>query len=451
MNLSIYDGKISNIDYLDLLMIDIHGNIRHVSLPKNYVYEKVIKEGIGFDASNFGFAKIAKSDMVAVPDMNTAFLEEKEGYKILHVFCDVINPSTGEIFDQYPRNIIKMTKDYLTKNMIAEDLKMLVELEFYVFDTVNYSSGIDHSYYNVESIEGIGESYNTEARFDIKAGYHRLYPEEKYFTFRNAIVDQMQAIGIPVKYHHHEVGASQLEIELDFISIDQVADKVSLTKWIIKSIAQEFDFKVTFMPKPMYKMPGSGMHVHQFMEKGGASIFIGDKIHGLSELALNYLCGILDHSLSGSLLGFTNPSTNSYRRLVPGYEAPISATFAQGSRSAAIRIPGYLKKNSVRIEYRTADASCNIYYALSAMVLAGIDGINKKSDPVKKGYNSDVELEDKIFPIDLRAVLSGLKKDSEYLRVVFPESLINEWIKIKSKEAEYIYNAPTSQEYELYF
>jgi len=198
-------------------------------------------------------------------------------------------------------------------------------------------------------------------------------------------------------------------------------------------------------------MPGSGMHVHQFMEKGGASIFIGDKIHGLSELALNYLCGILDHSLSGSLLGFTNPSTNSYRRLVPGYEAPISATFAQGSRSAAIRIPGYLKKNSVRIEYRTADASCNIYYALSAMVLAGIDGINKKSDPVKKGYNSDVELEDKIFPIDLRAVLSGLKKDSEYLRVVFPESLINEWIKIKSKEAEYIYNAPTSQEYELYF
>ncbi|MGM0640554.1 MAG: glutamine synthetase family protein [Thermotogota bacterium] len=452
MNLRKYDGDLSSVDFLDMMMIDISGNMRHVSLAKSYITDKTFEEGIGFDASNLGFAKVTKSDMVAVPDMDKAFIEEKDGFKILHVFCDVVDPFDNErVFEQYPRNVVKNTCKYLKDTGIADSVKMLVELEFHVFDEVRYSSAHNHSYYSLNSSEGIGETFGSLPRMPHDSGYHKLYPEEKYFTFRNSVVSVLEGLDIPVKYHHHEVGIAQLEIELNFMSLEDVADNISIAKWVIKNIANEMELYVTFMPKPIYKMPGNGMHVHQFLEKDGKSLFIGDKEHGLSDVGLHYTCGILDHALSGSLLAFTNPSTNSYKRLVPGFEAPVSATYAKGSRSAAVRIPGYLKKDSVRIEYRTGDATCNLYYALSAMVLAGIDGILNKSDPKARGYNSADNIEEKIFPLDLDAVLDGLKKDFDYLNKVFPESLIDEWIIIKKKEANYVYNAPTPQEYELYF
>lgn len=452
MNLRKYDGDLSSIDFLDMIMIDISGNMRHVSLAKSYITDKIFEEGIGFDASNLGFAKVTKSDMVAIPDMDKAFIEEKDEFKILHVFCDVVDPFNSEkVFEQYPRNVVKNTCNYLKETGIADKVRMLVELEFHVFDEVRYSSAHNHSYYSLNSSEGIGETFGSLPRMPHDSGYHKLYPEEKYFTFRNRVVSILEGIDIPVKYHHHEVGIAQLEIELNFMSLEDVADNISIAKWVIKDVADEMDLYVTFMPKPIYKMPGNGMHVHQFLEKDGKSIFIGDKDHGLSEIGLNYTCGILDHALTGSLLAFTNPSTNSYKRLVPGFEAPVSATFAKGSRSAAIRMPGYLKKDSVRIEYRTGDATCNIYYALSAMVLAGLDGIINKSNPNERGYNSADNIEEKTFPLDLDAVLNGLKKDYDYLEKVFPESLIDEWIIIKKKEANYVYNAPTPQEYELYF
>ncbi|BBE31400.1 hypothetical protein OSSY52_15410 [Tepiditoga spiralis] len=451
MNLQKYNGDISKIDFLDLMMLDISGNIHHVSIPKGYISKKIFNEGIGFDASNFGFAHVNKSDMVAIPDMDTAFLEIKDEFNILHVLCNVEDPFTGNIFEQYPRNIVKLTQKYLKDNNIADDAKMLVELEMYVFDNVEYSTSEDHSYYSLESEEGLGDNYNLSPRMGLKKGYHGLYPKEKYFSFRNNVVSTLEKANIPVKYHHHEVGLAQLEIELNFMSLLKVADNVSLAKWIIKNIANEMGLYVTFMPKPMYKMPGNGMHVHQFLEKNGESIFTGDALHGLSETALYYTCGLLDHSLTGSLLAFTNPSTNSFRRLVPGYEAPISATFAKGSRSAAIRIPGYLKGKDIRIEYRTGDATANIYYMASAMVLAGVDGINKKESPVDKGYHSAEEKSDMIFPLNLEKVLEGLEKDKEYLLKVFPEGLIKDWIKLKKEEAAYVYNAPTPQEFELYF
>ncbi|PWJ90063.1 glutamine synthetase [Oceanotoga teriensis] len=443
---------IEELDFLDLMMIDIEGNIRHVSIAKGFINEKLFEEGIGFDASNLGFAKVTKSDMVAIPDKNMSFLEYKDEFSILHMFCDVVDPfDNSNVFAQYPRNIIKLTHKYLLENNIAENVKMLVELEFHVFDDVSYSSNFSHSYYQVMSSEGIGEYYDNQPRMRNNRGYHNIYPTEKYFTFRNQVVNVMESIGIPVKYHHHEVGTAQLEIELNFIGIDKVADYVTLSRWIIKNIAEENNLFVTFMPKPIYNMPGNGMHVHQFLEKDNKTLFVGDKEHGLSELALNYLSGILDHSLTGSLLAFTNPSTNSFKRLVPGFEAPISATFAKGSRSAAIRIPGYLKEDNVRIEFRTGDATANLYYSLSAMVLAGIDGILNKSNPIEKGYSSIDHLEDKQFPLSLDKVLLGLKNDNEYLLRVFPKDLIELWINNKSKEASYVYNAPTPQEYELYF
>jgi glutamine synthetase len=261
----------------------------------------------------------------------------------------------------------------------------------------------------------------------------------------------MEVVGIPVKYHHHEVAISQLEIELDFMDIDKAGDQVSLAKWIIRQVAEEMGLYVTFMPKPLYKMPGNGMHVHQFLETKGKSIFPGKALFNLSEAGLSYTAGILKHSLSGSLLAFACPSTNSYRRLVHGYEAPVSATFAKGSRAAAVRIPGYVSKKETRIEYRTGDASANIYFFLAAMVLAGADGIIKGLDPVALGYQSQDAKEELTFPLDLNSVLEGLENDREYLSPVFPEKLIELWIKAKKAEADYVYNAPTPQEYELYF
>ena len=328
---------------------------------------------------------------------------------------------------------------------------MLVELEYYVFESVEYSTGLDHAGYAVGSSEGLGEEYSSVPRFAPHKGYHKLPPEDRYLDFRNRTVHLMEQAGIPVKYHHHEVGASQLEIELDFMDLVRAADSVCMAKWIIRTVAEEMGLFVTFMPKPLYKMPGSGMHVHQFLERGGKSLFPGSGLHGLSREALAYTAGLLEHSLSGSLLAFTNPSTNSYRRLVPGYEAPISATFAKGSRSAAVRIPGYLKSDEVRIEYRTGDASANIHYMLSAMVLAGIDGILRSADPVAAGFDSPEAKEDKVFPLNLFSVLEGLRKDNGYLAPAFPQKLLELWTKRKTEEAEYVYNAPTPQEYELYF
>ncbi len=450
MKLSKYSGDLSGIDYLSLLVVDINGAVRSVSLPRAYVSDKVLKGGIGFDASNFGYAQVHKSDMVAIPDLSTGFVEEKDGFKILHAFCDVWT-TDGEPFDQYPRAIARKAMDALRSSGVGDDAKMLVELEFYALDDVRYSTTIDHSYYFVQSAEGIGEDFDDAPRSGLSKGYHRLSPDDKYGRFRNEIVRAMESAGIPVKYHHHEVAASQLEIELNFISLVSAADAVVLSKWIIKSVAEEMGLFVTFMPKPMYKIAGSGMHVHQFIEKGGKSIFPGEGLYGLSKEGLSYTAGILTHALSGSLLAWSNPSTNSYRRLVPGYEAPVSATFAQASRAAAVRIPGYLKKGEARIEFRTGDATANTYYFLAAMLLAGLDGIQRKLDPVKMGFSGSKETPKNTFPTGLYHVLAGLKKDHAYLLPVFPEALIDGWIALKKEEAEYVYNAPVPQEYELYF
>ena len=450
MKLSKYSGDLSGIDYLSLLVVDIHGAVHSVSLPRSYVSEKVLKGGIGFDASNFGYAQVHKSDMVAIPDLSTGFVEDKDGFRILHAFCDVWT-TDGIPFDQYPRTVARKAMEELRASGVGDDAKMLVELEFYVFDDARYSTTTGHSYYYVESAEGIGEDYADAPRFGLSKGYHRMSPEDKYGLLRNEAVRAMEGAGIPVKYHHHEVAASQLEIELNFISLVAAGDAVSLSKWIIKSIADELGYFVTFMPKPMYKIAGSGMHVHQFVEKGGKSIFPGEGLYGLSQPGLAYTAGVLTHALSGSLLAWSNPSTNSYRRLVPGYEAPVSATFAQGSRAAAVRIPGYLKKGEARIEFRTGDATANVYYFLAAMLLAGLDGITRGMDPVALGYASTKETPKNTFPTGLYHVLTGLKKDCAYLEKAFPMELIDSWITMKKQEAEYVYNAPVPQEYELYF
>ena len=437
-------------DFLNLLSVDLDGNLRSVTMPRSYVRGHDFRQKIGFDASNYGYAKVTNSDMITIPDKNSAFVERRDEFRILHMFGDVFT-SDGDPFDQYPRNVVRKTRDHLCSKGIADDAKMLVELEYYAFDSAEYACSAPLSFYSVASAEGLGDGYDTKPRFGLHGGYHKLPPDDLCMDFRNRSVSLMETVGIAVKYHHHEVAAGQLEIELDFMGLAHAADSVCLAKWIIRSLADEMNMKVTFMPKPIYKLPGNGMHVHQFLEKDGKSIFLGDELYGLSKEALFYTSGLLEHSLTGSLLAFTNPSTNSYRRLVPGFEAPVSATFAKASRSAAVRVPGYLDKNEVRIEYRTGDATANIYYMLSAMVLAGIDGIEREADPEARGFNNPDVDPSRVFPLNLHSIMEGLKWDNEYLKPVFPQKLIDLWINKKNEEASYVYNAPTPQEYELYF
>ena len=450
MQLERFNGHIEEADFLNFMMVDIAGNIRSVALPRGYISEKIMQEGIGFDASNYGYAKVSNSDMVAIPDMSTAFFEIRGDYKTLNVLCDVVS-TEREAFGQYPRNVIRGAQQFLRDKGIADTAKVLVELEFYVFEGAEYKTSVNESFYQVKSSEGLGEDYDRQPRVSLHGAYQRMSPEDSYMDFRNETVSLMEKLGIPVKYHHHEVAVSQLEIELDFMDMTRAADLVSLAKWIVKQVASEWGLSVTFMPKPMYKMAGSGLHVHQFLEKDGHSIFPGDVLFNLSDAGLAYIAGMLSHSLTGSLLAFACPSTNSYRRLVRGYEAPVSATFAKGSRAAAVRIPGYVKKDSTRVEYRTGDASGNLYYFLAAMVLAGADGIIKGMDPVALGYQAQEAKDELTFPLNLNEVLDGLEKDNAYLAPVFPEKLLELWITEKRAQAEYVYNAPTPQEYELYF
>ena len=337
----------------------------------------------------------------------------------------------------------------LEKSGVADEARMLLELEFHIFGSVKYQADHSQAYYKVSSQEGLGDGYDDIPRFNIHKGYHRIYPQDRYFNLRNEIVTTLASIGIPVKYHHHETGAAQHEIELDFLPLTEAADKVTLAKWIIRNIVRDHGLHATFMPKPLYGLPGNGLHVHQYLEKGGHSIFAGDSVYGLSPTALSYLCGLLEHSLSGSMLAFTNPSTNSYKRLVPGYEAPVAATFARASRESSIRIPGYLRKGDERIEYRTGDASANVHYMLSAMVLAGLDGIARGADPVARGFNNPDKKQ--VFPLNLHRVLDGLLADSGYLQPIFSKEFVELWVGVKRAEAYYVYRAPTAQEYELYF
>jgi glutamine synthetase len=450
MKLSRWNGKLEGYDYLSLLVVDIDGKMREVSLPASYVSDKVLMKGIGFDASNFGYAEVRASDMVAVPDFSTAFIEDKDGFRILHAFCDV-RTTDGEPFQQYPRIVIRSALEKVGSRGIGDDVMVLVELEFYVFEDVRYSTAVDHSYYFTESSEGFGEDYADKPRQGIARAYHLASPEDRYKLLRNRAVKTMLDAGIPVKYHHHEVAAAQLEIELDFVSIEKAGDFVTLAKWILKNEADELGLRLTFMPKPMHGIAGSGMHVHQYIVKNGKSIFPGDGIYGLSAEGLAYVAGILSHASTGSLLAFSNPSTNSYRRLVPGFEAPVKATFAQGSRAAAVRIPGYLGKGESRIEFRTGDATANIYYYLSVMVLAGVDGVERHLDPVVMGFSDDMTAGGNMVPMRLDTVLDGLRSDSAYLEGVFPAGLVDVWMERKKKEAAYVYSAPVPQEYELYF
>jgi Glutamine synthetase len=451
MELSRYSGDLSTVDFVDLLMIDLSGCLRSISLPRAYLSESRVERGVGVDPGSFGLAG-AREDgpaprLAAIPDFEAAFVEEKDGAKTLHALCD-IKDERGADYPLAPRSVVRAAFAALVESGIADDARMLAELEFFVFDDVRYASTRGGSYFLVESREGIGAAHEGVPRFPRGGSALGQGPCDSYARLRERIVVALEAAGIAVKYHHHEGAASQLEIELDFASPLAAADSIAIAKWIVKCCASELGLHATFMPKPSASLAGSGLHIHQYLAKSGASLFPGSGACGLSPLALSYSAGILAHSVSGSLLAWACPSTNSYKRLGAGSGAPTEASLSLASRKGAMRVPGYLRQGEERVEYRAGDATANPHYFLSAMLLAGLDGARRGLDPEALGFMKEGG---ESLPTSLRAAIEGLKVDSDYLASAFPPELVRAWIEAKVRDAAFVEAAPTPQEYELYF
>jgi glutamine synthetase len=458
----------NNVQMLDLMTIDINGRWRHVTMPIGRLTEDTLQYGIGFDGSNYGFAPIEKSDMVFIPDLNTAYLDPFAEIPTLAMLGDVfvIDLPANRRFDQDPRNVALRAEEVMRSAGIADEMRILPEFEFYVFDHVEFNAEPHLSGYCVDTAQAgwnTGTAHpNLGYQVPHKGGYHIAPPADILSGFRSRAVLLMEKLGIQVKYHHHEVGgAGQQEIEVEPGPMFEMADKTMLTKYILKNAAAAEGKTVTFLPKPIHGEAGSGLHVHMQLFKGGKPLFYDEKGYSqLSETALHFMGGILRHA--PALCAFTNPSTNSYKRLTPGYEAPVTIGYATSNRSAVVRIPAYAKSpEAKRYELRSPDGTCNPYYAYAAILMAGIDGIRQKTDPAKAGYGPyDFNLYDlsdeekkkiKGLPKTLDGALDALENDHAFLSEAFPERLIALWLERKRKEAAEVSQYPHPVEYKLYY
>jgi len=435
---------------VDFRVSDLVGRFRHLTIPVRRLSESVLYDGIGFDGSNLGYRHVAGSDMVLVPDLSTAYIEERSGERVLTLIADIADAETRAPAALDPRRTITAALRYLTDRGIADEVLVSPEFEYYVFGDVRYAAEATWNGVEIEPIEGGRESGGAE-----RSLYHAPIEQDRLFPLRSEIVRQIEAAGIPVKYHHHEVGPyGQQEIELDFDGLARMADATLIVKSIVHNVASEAGVTATFLPKPMYGQAGNGMHLHQYLVRGGENLFYAEA--GLSETARCYIGGLLTHG--ASLMAWTNPSTNSYRRLVPGYEAPVRFTYGASNRTAAVRIPAYARDDKTRIELRTMDATCNPYLAYAAILMAGVDGIQRGLDARELGFgpleaDTDAAETGTQAPADLDGALDALEGDAEYLTVggVFSEALIELWIRAKRNEASAVAARPHPQEFSLYY
>lgn len=459
------------IQMIDFKMIDLLGRWRHLSITTGRFTPDTLKYGIGFDGSNYGFAPVEKSDMVFIPDISTSFYDPFTEVPTLSMIGDVFVIAQPENyrFDQDPRTIAYKAEDYMKSTGIADEMIIGPEFEFYIFDHVSYECAPQRTGFTVDAEQAIWNSGENEYenlgfKIPLKGGYHITPPQDVLYDLRSRMCILMEENNIPIKYHHHEVGGpGQVEIEVEFGRMREMADKTMLSKYLIKNLAFAEGKTVTFMPKPLYGEAGNGLHVHMHLFKNGKPIFYDkDGYSGLSKEALYFIGGLLKHA--PAVLAFTNPSTNSYKRLIPGYEAPVSICFATANRSAVIRIPAYAKApEQKRFEFRSSDATCNPYLAYSAILMAGLDGITKKIDPMAEGfgpydinlYNLPPEEQAKIksLPKSLDEALDALERDYEFLLAggVFPKRLIEIWIDKKRAEARRVNDIPHPMEFELYY
>ncbi|MFH1257552.1 MAG: type I glutamate--ammonia ligase [Candidatus Micrarchaeota archaeon] len=463
---------------VDYKFIDLPGIWQHKSVPISQLSEGTFVDGEGFDGSSIrGFQGIEESDMLLLPDAKTAFIDPYSKEATLSITCDVAVPGKSkERYHKDPRFIAQKAEQYLAETGIADVSYLGPELEFFIFDSIKYHHGQLSSGYelytgesHLSSIEsGENERGNLGHKIRPKEGYFPVSPADTHNDIRTDMVKTLEATGIHVETQHHEVAFAQAEIDMRFDSLTSIADKTMLYKYVIKNTAKNFGKTATFMPKPIFGDNGSGMHVHQSLWKGGENLFYDPNGYAeLSELAMFYIGGMLEHA--NSLMAFCAPTTNSYKRLVPGYEAPVNIAFSQRNRSAAIRVPMYAQgegnSKSKRIEFRPPDCAANPYIAFSAMLMAGIDGIQRKLDPVVLGYgpwdNKNIyHLSDedrkkiKSVPGSLEESLDALKNDHQYLLKgnVFSKSLIEQWISYKIEaEVDPVRIRPHPYEMFLYY
>lgn len=438
--------KEKNIQIIDLKFIDTPGIWQHLSLFENQIDESSFTEGVPFDGSSIrGWKAINESDMAMVLDPTTAWIDPFMAEPTLSVVCSIIEPRTGQPYNRDPRTIAQKAVDYLISTGIGDTVFVGPEAEFFIFDDVRFDQNQHEGYYYVDSIEGRWNSGRKEEGGNLgykpryKEGYFPVAPTDTSQDMRTEMLLTMAKCGVPIEKHHHEVASGgQCELGFRFAKLVQAADYLMTYKYVIKNVAKKYGKTVTFMPKPVFQDNGSGMHTHQSIWKDGQPLFAGNKYAGLSELALYYIGGLLKHA--PALLALTNPTTNSYKRLVPGYEAPVNLAYSQGNRSASIRIPlSGTNPKAKRLEFRCPDATSNPYLAFAAMLCAGLDGIKNKIDP---GEPLDVDIYDlspeelsKIpsTPGSLDLALEALEKDHAFLTEpgVFTEDFINTWIAYK--------------------
>ena len=460
--------KKKEVKYIDFKMIDLKGRWKHLSIPAENFKDSIMTEGIGFDGSNYGYADVKNSDMVFVPDLSTAVIDPFVEETTLTMMGDVyvIREPHNIPFDQYPRNIARSALNYLKESGVGDEMIIGPEYEFHVFDSISRKVGSHESFYKInsgESYQSAGDEYSLGFHNRYNGGYHCDIPNDETYNLRNEICRNLKLFGVDVKYHHHEVGGSgQLEIEVELGDMMKLADDTLTAKYVIRNTAVINGYTATLMPKPIYGEAGNGMHVHMLIRKDGTNVFYGDEYAGLSQTALYFIGGLLKHVRA--LCAFTNPSTNSYKRLLPGFEAPVTVGYALANRSSVIRIPGYAKNSDKkRFELRSPDATCNPYLAYSAILMAGLDGVVNKIDPKDHNWGPfdfnlyDLSDEEKKhlehLPKTLDEALDELEKDNEFLKVngVFPESLINNWIATLRKEARKVRNIPNPVEFDLYY
>ncbi|HEX5055004.1 MAG TPA: glutamate--ammonia ligase [Gammaproteobacteria bacterium] len=458
--------KEQGVKFIDFRFTDTRGKEQHVTAPAHTLNESVFTDGKMFDGSSIaGWKGINESDMILMPDASTAKIDPFFDEPTLILTCDVIEPSTMQGYSRDPRSCAKRAEAYLKSTGIADTAFFGPENEFFIFDDVKWSNSMDNVFYSVGSVEGAWSSElsaesggNIGHRPGIKGGYFPVPPVDSFQNIRSAMCLTMEEMGLQTEVHHHEVAtAGQCEIGALFNTLVKKADEVQIYKYVVHNVSHSYGKTATFMPKPLVGDNGNGMHVHQSLAKGGKNLFSGDLYGGLSETALYYIGGIIKHA--HALNAITNSSTNSYKRLVPGFEAPVMLAYSARNRSASIRIPFVSSPKGRRIEVRFPDSTANPYLAFAAMMMAGLDGIQKKIHPGdamdKDLYDLPPEEEASIPKVafSLEQALEALDKDRAFLTAggVFTNDLIDAYIGLKYQEVQRVRMATHPLEYELYY
>ncbi|MBF0626388.1 MAG: type I glutamate--ammonia ligase [Magnetococcales bacterium] len=457
--------KGNEVKFVDFRFTDFKGKWQHISAPAQRVGEDVFESGFGFDGSSIaGWCEIHQSDMVFMPDAATAVMDPFSEAPTLAVICDVVDPFTGEGYSRDPRGVARRAEAYLKYTGIGDTAYIGPEAEFFVFDSVRYGTAINEIYHHLDSVEGSwntgrdSEEGNLGHKPGVKGGYFPVPPVDSLQDLRSEMSMVMEEMGLTIEFHHHEVAtAGQCEIDMRFDSLLKMADNLQVFKYVVHNVAYQYGRTATFMPKPLYGDNGSGMHTHISIWKDGKPMFAGNQYADLSQMALHFIGGIKKHAKA--LNGITNCSTNSYKRLIPGFEAPVLLAHSARNRSASIRIPATNSPKGKRCEVRFPDSTANPYMAFAAILMAGLDGVENKIDPGppidKNLYDLPPEQLQEIPTVcgSLREALDALDRGRDFLKKgdVFSDDLINAWIELKMQEVYRTEQTPHPVEFDMYY